>query len=390
MRVWRLYAKGEVVIPEAAQCVKCGLCLAECPTYGLTGNEALSPRGRIALIQALDAGQLCPDRHGAEILDSCLLCRRCEAVCPSAVPFGRLMDRGRGMVRRKLPFGERLLPTLLSRSGVARRLAGLGKLLPRSLPAGRLAAKASSAKWKPMALYRPEGGEAVGRVGLFTGCTGSLLDMEALDAALVLLLQADFEVAVPAGQGCCGALEAHAGNEARAGRLLEANRAAFEGAGRLEAIVSIATGCGAHLHGQSHLPAPHQDICEFLAREDVLARLRFRPARATVAVHLPCSLVNVLKAEQAVLRLLETVPDLRVREIGRRGACCGAAGTAAILRPRMAQRLRQPLVDEIDAMQPDLVVSGNPSCRLHLADGAAAGPHFLHPLVLLAQQLIRE
>ena len=390
MRFWRLYAKGAAVVPEAAQCVKCGLCLAECPTYGLTGNEAQSPRGRIALIQALDAGRLPPDRHGAEILDSCLLCRRCEAVCPSAVPFGRLMDRGRGMVRARLPFGEKLLSTLLSRPGLARRLVGLGRLLPRAFRAGRLAAYATPARWRSKILYRPEGREAVGRIGLFTGCTGSLLDSEALDAALVLLLRAGFEVAVPAGQGCCGALEAHAGNEARAGRLLEANRAAFEGAGPLETIVSIATGCGAHLHGQPHLPAPHQDVCAFLAREDVLARLRFRPARATVAVHLPCSLVNVLKTEQAVLRLLQTVPDLQLREIGRRGACCGAAGTAAILRPRVARRLRQPLVDEIDAMQPDLVVSGNPSCRLHLADGAAAGPRFLHPLVLLAQQLVRE
>ncbi len=390
MRLWRLYAKGEFVIPEAAQCVKCGLCLAECPTYGLTGNEALSPRGRIALIQALDAGQLCPDRHGAEILDSCLLCRRCEAVCPSAVPFGSLMDRGRSMVRAKLPLGERLLSTLLSRPGLSRPLAGLGKLLPRAVPAGRLAAQASSAHWKPRTLYRPEGREAVGRVGLFTGCTGSLLDAEVLDAALVLLLQAGYEVAVPAGQGCCGALEAHAGNEGRARRLMEANREAFEGAGHLEAIVSIATGCGAHLHGQASLPVPHEDICEFLAREDVLARLRFRPSRVTVAVHLPCSLVNVLKAEQAVLRLLERVPDLRVREIGRRGVCCGAAGIAAILRPRQAQRLRQPLVEEIEAMQPDLVVSSNPSCRLHLADGDGSGAGYLHPLVLLAQQLIRE
>ena len=390
MGAWRLYATGAVVIPEAAQCVKCGLCLAECPTYGLTGNEALSPRGRIALIQALEAGRLRPDGRGAEILDSCLLCRRCEAVCPSAVPFGLLMDRGRSMVRGRLPLGERLLSTLLSRPGLARRLVGLGKLLPRSFRAGRLAAEASSARRKPRTLYRPEGGEVVGRVGLFTGCTGSLLDSDALDAALVLLLQAGFEVAMPAGQGCCGALEAHAGNDARARRFMEANRAAFEEAGPLDAIVSIATGCGAQLHGQASLPAPHQDICDFLAREDVLARLHFRPAGMTVAVHLPCSLVNVLKTEQAVLRLLESVPDLRVREIGRRGACCGAAGTAAILRPRVAERLRQPLRAEIEELRPELVVSGNPSCRLHLADGDDSGAGYLHPLVLLAQQLVRE
>ncbi|WP_457673908.1 (Fe-S)-binding protein [Thiolapillus sp.] len=378
------------MLADAARCVKCGLCLAECPTYALSASEALSPRGRIALIQALDAGQLPADGHGAEILGSCLLCRRCEAVCPSAVPFARLMDQGRAQLRGRLSRRERWLPALLSRPTLSRRLLWLGRLLPKSSSLGRVARQASAVATSLKPLYRPKEGEVRGRVGLFTGCTGELLDAPALEAALALLLAAGYEVAVPEGQGCCGALDAHAGNAARAGALMERNRAAFAGAGRLDAILSIATGCGAWLGDQQNPPAPHEDICAFLAREEVLARLRFHPLRAVVAVHLPCSLVNVLKTEQAVLHLLEKVPDLQVREIGRRGGCCGAAGTAAILRPGMARELRQPLLDELDDLGPDLVVSSNPSCRLHLADGDDSGANHLHPLVLLAQQLVRE
>ena len=84
---------------EADRCVKCGMCLPECPTYRLSGDESESPRGRIALIEGLVAGALAIDDRLLAHLDSCLLCRRCERVCPSQVRYGDLVDR----VRQRLP-----------------------------------------------------------------------------------------------------------------------------------------------------------------------------------------------------------------------------------------------------------------------------------------------
>jgi glycolate oxidase iron-sulfur subunit len=386
-----LYAREPEVIPDAAHCVKCGLCLAECPTYRLTGSESQSPRGRIALVQALESGQLRVDRYAADLLDSCLLCRRCEKVCPSEVSFGALMDRGRTRVRPFLPVAEKLLSGILSRPWLGRIGAAPGKLLPKRFRLGYFAAQASLRPRRLKELYRPAGKRVAGRVGLFTGCSSSLLDAETVQAALLLLRHAGFEVAVPSAQQCCGALDAHAGNADRAKELGRTNELVFREAGSLDAIVSIASGCGAQLHDYTALPAPHEDVCSFLGREEVLQHLRFRSLDATVAVHLPCSLVNVLGQEQAVLRLLNRVPGLRVHEIGLRGGCCGAGGTALLLRPRVAETLREPLAREIADLDPDSVVSSNASCRLHLAEaGRQSGCRYHHPLVLLAQQLIRE
>ena len=77
---------------ELVACVSCGLCLPHCPTFVITGRDTESPRGRIALMRAVQ-------NEGAPVTDdvlrsmeTCVQCRGCETACPSAVPFGHLME----------------------------------------------------------------------------------------------------------------------------------------------------------------------------------------------------------------------------------------------------------------------------------------------------------
>src|SRR3954469_2462838 len=91
---------------DLSACVACGLCLPHCPTYRLTGDEAASPRGRIAAMRAVTDGADV-DTSFTAFMDRCLVCRACEDVCPSHVPFGRMMEAAREQIEPTRPRGTR-------------------------------------------------------------------------------------------------------------------------------------------------------------------------------------------------------------------------------------------------------------------------------------------
>ncbi|TMG41498.1 MAG: 4Fe-4S dicluster domain-containing protein [Chloroflexi bacterium] len=140
---------------DLATCISCGLCLNDCPTYRVLGEEADSPRGRIQLIRDLvtvEGGSVPfgspgpPSARLVEHLEACLVCRACETACPSGVPFGRIMEGAREVLREREPTGP--LTRALRRAGLDTltrpgRLAGLARLadLARRLGLMWLAAK---------------------------------------------------------------------------------------------------------------------------------------------------------------------------------------------------------------------------------------------------------
>ena len=83
------------------RCVRCGLCLPTCPTYVETLVETSGPRGRIALIKAVSEDRLDLLSPGfVHQMSECLDCRACEAVCPSGVDYGRILEPARSQIVR--------------------------------------------------------------------------------------------------------------------------------------------------------------------------------------------------------------------------------------------------------------------------------------------------
>src|SRR4030095_10970285 len=85
--------------------VHCALCLAYCPTFSELGTEMDSPRGRIFTIKSLAEGRMSLTDSAVEHLSLCLDCRACETVCPSGVPYGRLIEVAKAEIERQRPGG---------------------------------------------------------------------------------------------------------------------------------------------------------------------------------------------------------------------------------------------------------------------------------------------
>ena len=82
-------------LDELRTCVHCGICLPQCPTYRVLGEEMDSPRGRIYLMQGLLDGTVPLSATTVEHFDRCTGCMACVTACPSGVRYDRLIEAAR-------------------------------------------------------------------------------------------------------------------------------------------------------------------------------------------------------------------------------------------------------------------------------------------------------
>ncbi len=379
---------------ELTTCVACGLCLPHCPTFRVTGEEGLSPRGRIDAMRNVQWRGAAVDDTFVRFVETCVQCRGCEPACPSGVPFGRLMEG----TRTALAAERRTAPRWL-RGGLGtlrrHRLLLAGSTLLAVAQRLRLVPK--RAALAPLPVRR---GPAVTSTGadlwLYIGCVMDAWMRPTHRATAALITRMGFTFAVPGRDGaCCGALHTHAGLTPQAQRLAE--RVIRSMPGDAPVLVNSA-GCGAAMKDYGHLvgtaeahafAARVRDVHEWLAEH--LDRLpppptgeRFGP----VIVQDPCHLRHVQRAHGAVRAVVSHVAD--VVELDDEGLCCGAGGAYATLQPGLAGDIRDRKVAAVERAAEGsgakVVVSANPGCMLHLA---AAGLDVRHPVDVVAEVLLR-
>jgi len=380
------------VDPDAlAACVSCGLCLPYCPTYRVTGEEAASPRGRIAAMRAVDAGGPI-DAPFSDFMARCVQCRACEVACPSSVPFGQLMEGVREVLADQggsVPRWQRIGYVVLGHHGLLQAATRAGAIAQRLhlLPA-RLSARLGLPRlpWSQPPL-EPSGTD----VWLFTGCVMDAWQRHVHAAAKVVIEATGAGVALAAtGGDCCGALHVHAGLRRQARRLARRVMASMPG----DAPVLVdSAGCGAALKDYGHLLGSAEartfsarvlDVHEWLdAHSDELpAPAAGRRPSAPVAIQDPCHLRQVQRAHESVRTVLARYVDLV--ELDDEGMCCGAGGAYSALQPGLAVPIRDRKLAAIARTGCRVVASANPGCALWLA---VAGIEVRHPVELIADAI---
>jgi glycolate oxidase iron-sulfur subunit len=375
-------------------CVACGLCLPHCPTYRLTGEESASPRGRITAMRAVHEGRTTTDETFARFMDLCLVCRACEDVCPSHVPFGRMMEAARTQIEplrsRRARFVRWLGLDVVLPSNTLTWVAGAVAPLARPFMPRRIRALIPRRGGEPFARLpgvTEADGDVRGTVALLSGCVQDRWFRRVNRATVRVLARNGWRVLVPRGQVCCGALAAHNGHLGTARKLARKNTAAF---GSADHVIVNAAGCGSHMETYGDLvegaELPVRDVMEFLYAEGVVGDSGSLEERTRVAYHDACHALRAQGIHDQPRELLNAIGNIELVEIPNGDRCCGAAGIYNVTEPEMSGRLMREKAEAVASTAAAVVASGNPGCTMQLLAGLAEMGETLdvvHPIELL-------
>ncbi len=401
---------GEAAEAILRKCVHCGFCNATCPTYQLLGDELDGPRGRIYLVKQVLEGEA-PTRATQLHLDRCLTCRNCETTCPSGVQYGHLVDIGRQVVDAKVkrPLLERLVRSAL-KTGLTSPVFGpamkLGQMLRPLLPStlkNKVPAPGGARAHQWPTREHPR------KVLMLIGCVQPAM-MPNINAATARVLDAaGIQTLVADDAGCCGAIRTHL-SDVEGGlhdmrRNIDAWWPLVEGltsAGKVEAIVMNASGCGVTVKDYGHALAHDSDYAAKAERISALTKdlsellpelvepLRLKlarprwagergggatstPARRVVrlAYHPPCTLQHGQQLRGGVETHLNALGFEVSVATNESHLCCGSAGTYSVLQPTLAYELRDRKLANLAPLDAQTIVSANIGCIQHLQSGTA-------------------
>ena len=388
------------------RCVHCGLCLSACPTYRTLKVETESPRGRIALMKAVKEERLPISDRVVSHWEMCLQCRACEAVCPSGVPYGRIMEYSRAQVFKlnkqgnnlkmiskyflnaALPHPKRLLVgayliRLYQTSGFQTllRTSRVLKLLPRKFESLETQLPVMGKKFfKPTETIFMAQGKAEHKVGLLAGCVMPLMQGETMRATVRVLNKNQCDVVVPVGQGCCGALNLHSGDLETAREMAKRNIDIFLKA-EVDVIVTSSAGCGANMKEYCELlkndPVYFQkaqvfseltkDITEFLVNLPIKIPNSNIPRKITYQD--PCHLAHAQRITSAPRQILKCIPGVQLIEMEDSSVCCGSAGIYSAIQPKVSNQILQDKLEKIADTNTQQVVTANPGCMAQIGSG---------------------
>ncbi|EAX47493.1 protein of unknown function DUF224, cysteine-rich region domain protein [Thermosinus carboxydivorans Nor1] len=387
-----------------ANCMKCGNCMEVCPVYKELKTETGVARGKLALLEAVNNGQLGFTDRFAKLMTVCTSCKSCAMKCPCGVKADELIVRGREAAvkaRGQHPVKKAVFTFLQNRAlfDLGMRMAGIfGPLAFKKLP-GRLATIArfpmpgldrkritAPIAATPLRSQYPETVKVAKpklRVGFFTGCVVNYIYTDIGQSVINVLKANDVEVVLPRLQHCCGIPVYMNGEPDLARVFAKHNIETFEGY-NLDYIVTPCATCTEawKLEYPELFPADPDmktkaeklakktyEISEFLVDVVKFRRDNLGEVKATVTMHDPCHMARGIKVTSQPREVLKAIPGLTFVEMKEPARCCGAGGSFSLAHYELSRKINDRKVADIAATDADLVATSCGLCRMHIIDG---------------------
>jgi L-lactate dehydrogenase complex protein LldE len=213
------------------------------------------------------------------------------------------------------------------------------------------------------------------KVQLMATCLCDAFHDDVAAATVEVLEHLGCEVAFPEGQTCCGQPAFNCGDWPASRKVVRHTAAVFAAA----APVIVPSGsCAAMLFHGAPLEFEHEADRAVIAGLGTKAwelgdfivnglGVRSWPGRfdAAVALHRSCHTRGTGSSE-AVALLLGSIAGVRLVEFGEGEQCCGFGGTFSVGFPHISAAMGDLKLDHVRAAKPDVLVSGDMGCLMHL------------------------
>jgi L-lactate dehydrogenase complex protein LldE len=220
------------------------------------------------------------------------------------------------------------------------------------------------------------------RIQLMATCLCDAFFDDAAVATVEVLEHLGCQIDFPENQTCCGQPAFNGGDWPTSRKVVRHTVKTFGG----DAPVVVPSGsCAAMMfHGallefekESDLPEVEQMARRTWELADFIVNglgIKTWPGKldATIAFHRSCHSRGTPTGE-AALALLNSIEGLKVVPFGEAEQCCGFGGTFSVTFPHISQAMGNLKLDHVLANKPDMLVSVDMSCLMHMSGLAEKG-----------------
>lgn len=404
---------------EYLNCIRCGLCLAVCPTYREYKNETDSPRGRVALARKSLEDELILTPNLVDKMYACFACLACNDICPVGIKpadiamemrtiaeqvspsrwkntlFGKVIANPDNM--EKVTWPLRVYQNLGIRWLVHR--LHVNKIFPKQIRdlENMLPNQPKKPLRQELPLISRANTESKFRVGFFLGCAQSLMFSEESAATVRVLNRNGCTVITPKETVCCGMPAAGYGRQDLVIEHAKTNIEIFEKE-ELDVIVTDCATCGSKLREYGDILSDNpewsqraekfsdkiRDISEFLMSiplEKPAGKLEAR-----ITYHDPCHLRRAQKVWKEPRAILQMIDGVEFVEMPEADWCCGSAGSQLITHYETSTHVLNRKMENLKSTQAEIIASGCPGCQMQLMTGIqreGIEVKVMHPIQLL-------